>query len=74
VPAGAYYVLADATRIEGDRASVKARNLLRAAGVGAVAGSAFYGGGRGENVLRFCFAKQASELDRACTALRNFGV
>src|ERR1700761_6775036 len=73
-PAGAYYVLADATRIEGDRASVKARNLLRAAGVGAVAGSAFYGGGRGENVLRFCFAKQASELDRACTALRNFGV
>jgi len=74
VPAGAYYVLADATRIEGDRASVKARNLLRATGVGAVAGSAFYGAGRGENVLRFCFAKQASELDRACTALRNFGV
>ena len=72
--AGAYYVLADATRIEGDRASVKARNLLRATGVGAVAGSAFYGPGRGENVLRFCFAKQASELDRACTALRNFGV
>jgi aminotransferase len=74
VPAGAYYVLADATRIEGDRASVKARNLLRATGVGAVAGSAFYGGGRGENVLRFCFAKQSGELDRACTALRNFGV
>jgi aminotransferase len=74
VPTGAYYVLADASRIEGDRASVKARNLLRATGVGAVAGSAFYGSGRGENVLRFCFAKQASELDRACTALRNFGV
>ena len=74
VPTGAYYVLADAARIEGDRASVKARNLLRATGVGAVAGSAFYGSGRGENVLRFCFAKQASELNRACTALRNFGV
>ena len=74
VPAGAYYVLADATRIEGDRASVKARNLLRATGVGAVAGSAFYGAGRGENVLRFCFAKQAAELDRACTALRAYGV
>jgi aminotransferase len=74
VPAGAYYVLADATRIEGDRASVKARNLLRATGVGAVAGSAFYGAGRGENVLRFCFAKQSAELDRACTALRAFGV
>lgn len=74
VPAGAYYVLADASRIEGERASVKARNLLRATGVGAVAGSAFYGAGGGENVLRFCFAKQSAELDRACTALRNFGV
>jgi aminotransferase len=74
VPAGAYYVLADATRIEGDRASVKARNLLRATGVGAVAGSAFYGAGRGENVLRFCFAKQSAELDRACSALQSFGV
>jgi aminotransferase len=74
VPAGAYYVLADATRIEGDKASVKARNLLRATGVGAVAGSAFYGAGGGENLLRFCFAKPSSELDRACTALRAFGV
>jgi aminotransferase len=67
-------VLADASRIEGDRASVKARNLLRATVVGAVAGSAFYGAGRGENLLRYCFAKQAADLDRACTALRNFGV
>jgi aminotransferase len=72
VPAGAYYVLADASRIEGDRASVKSRNLLKATGVGAVAGSAFYGAGRGENVLRFCFAKQTSELDRACKALKSF--
>jgi aminotransferase len=74
IPAGAYYVLADASRIEGDRASVKARNLLRATGVGAVAGSAFYGAGGGENMLRYCFAKQDADLDRACTALRNFGV
>jgi aminotransferase len=74
VPAGAYYVLADATRIEGDRASVKARNLLRTTGVGAVAGSAFYGAGGGENLLRFCFAKQSADLDRACTALRAYGV
>lgn len=74
VPAGAYYVLADASRIEGERASVKARNLLRATGVGTVAGSAFYGAGRGENLLRYCFAKQDADLERACTALRNFGV
>ena len=72
VPAGAYYVLADASRIDGDRASIKSRNLLKATGGGAVAGSAFYGAGRGENVLRFCFAKQTSELDRACKALKSF--
>jgi aminotransferase len=72
VPSGAYYVLADASRIEGDRASIKSRNLLKATGVGAVAGSAFYRAGRGENVLRFCFAKQSSELDRACKALKSF--
>jgi aminotransferase len=72
VPAGAYYVLADASRIEGESASVKARNLLRATGVAAVAGSAFYGDGRGDNLLRFCFAKQSADLDRACAALRNF--
>src|SRR6201996_4817330 len=74
VPPGAYYVLADASSIPGETASVKSRNLLRATGVGAVAGSAFYGAGRGENVLRFCFAKQATDLDRASTALLNFGV
>ncbi len=74
IPAGAYYVLADATRVEGETASLKARNLLRATGVGAVAGSAFYIGGRGENVLRFCFAKQAADLERAATALRAYGV
>jgi aminotransferase len=72
IPAGAYYVLADASSIEGERASVKARNLLRATGVAAVAGSAFYGAGRGEDILRFCFAKQPADLDRACEALLRF--
>jgi aminotransferase len=74
VPPGAYYVLADASGIPGETASVKSRNLLKATGIGAVAGSAFYGSGRGENVLRFCFAKQPADLERACTALKNFHV
>jgi aminotransferase len=74
IPAGAYYILADASRIQGDKANVKARNLLHATGIGAVAGSAFYGPGGGENLLRYCFAKRDTDLDRACTALRNFGV
>jgi aminotransferase len=72
IPAGAYYVLADASRVEGATAPQKARNLLRATGVGAVAGSAFFEGGRGENLLRFCFAKKDADLDRAAKALRAY--
>ena len=71
VPEGAYYVLADATRIAGRTAAQKARTLLAATGVAAVAGSAFFVSGGGENLLRFCFGKQPEALDRACAALRR---
>jgi aminotransferase len=70
-PAGAYYVLADATRLEGKTAAEKARNLLATTGVASVAGSAFFRPGRGENLLRFCFAKQDHDLDDACARLRK---
>jgi aminotransferase len=72
VPDGAYYVLADVTRIPGATARDKARELLRATGVAAVAGSAFFADGRGENLLRFCFAKQQGDLERACESLRRY--
>ena len=52
-------------------AAQKARNLLAATGVASVAGSAFFRPGRGENLLRFCFAKQDHELDEACARLRR---
>jgi len=71
IPDGAYYVLADASRIDGETAAKKARNLLAATGVAAVAGSAFFMQGRGENMLRFCFGKKPEALDRACAALRK---
>jgi aminotransferase len=70
-PAGAYYVLADATHLEGKTAAEKARKLLAATGVASVAGSAFFRPGRGENLLRFCFAKQDHDLDEACARLRK---
>jgi aminotransferase len=70
VPEGAYYVLADASRIVGETAHKKARNLLATTGVAAVAGSAFFTQGRGEDMLRFCFGKKSDALDRACAALR----
>jgi aminotransferase len=71
VPDGAYYVLADSSRIAGENAPAKARALLTATGVAAVAGSAFFVDGRGDNLLRFCFGKRPHDLDRACAALRE---
>jgi aminotransferase len=71
VPAGAYYVLADASSLAGATAKEKARALLRERGVAAVAGTAFFTGGRGENILRFCFAKRDEDLKRACDLLRG---
>ncbi len=70
-PAGAYYVLADATNLPGKTAAQKARNLLAATGVASVAGSAFFRPGHGENLLRFCFAKKDHDLDEACERLRR---
>ena len=70
IPAGAYYVLADASRIQADTSSERARTLLRATGVAAVAGSAFFRPGHGDHLLRFCFGKKSEDLDRACDLLR----
>jgi aminotransferase len=70
IPAGAYYVLADATRVAGATARDKARSLLQSTGVAAVAGSAFFRPGRGEQLLRFCFGKKPADLTRACLQLR----
>ena len=74
IPTGAYYVLADSTRIPGEDAKQKARRLLADAGIAAVAGSAFFaadaaGVNPGENLLRFCFAKKDEELAEACRRL-----
>jgi aminotransferase len=71
VPAGAYYVLAKTTGLKGKTAAEKARYLLSATGVAAVAGSAFFRHGRGEDLLRFCFAKKNADLDEACARLRQ---
>jgi aminotransferase len=70
-PLGAYYILARAAKLPGKKAAEKARNLLAATGVAAVAGSAFFRPGRGEDLLRFCFAKKDAELDEACDRLRR---
>jgi aminotransferase len=74
IPQGAYYVLADVSSVTGATAREKARNLLVQTGVAAVAGTAFFTGGRGEDILRFCFAKRDEDLQRACDALRSYHI
>lgn len=78
VPQGAYYVLADATRIPGGDAKAKARRLLADTGIAAVAGSAFFlssdesGRNRGDHLLRFCYAKKQDQLEEACRRLKAY--
>jgi len=75
VPDGAYYILASAAGLPGKNAAEKARSLLAKTGVAAVAGSAFFapGSGRGEDLLRFCFAKKDEDLVEACRRLGGLG-
>jgi aminotransferase len=71
IPQGAYYVLADISRIPGGSSKEKALNLLQQAGVACVPGEAFYHDDAGENLARFCFAKEDSVLDEACKRIEN---
>jgi aminotransferase len=66
VPQGAYYVLADATRLPGDNGKDRAMHLLRTAGVAGVPGEAFFTGVEGSRYLRFSYAKTDADLDEAC--------
>ena len=70
VPQGAYYVLADCSRLGLPTAREAAMKLLEKTRVASVPGSAFYRGAAGESLLRFCFAKDGAVLDEACRLLR----
>jgi aminotransferase len=69
VPAGAYYVLADASVVPGAHSIEKAMNLLQLTGVASVPGEAFFQDGRGDHLLRFCFAKTDADLADGCERL-----
>lgn len=66
VPSGAYYVLADITRVPGNDDLEKAMHILNKTGVACVPGRAFYHDDGGKNLARFCFAKKPQVLNEAC--------
>ncbi len=72
-PQGAYYVLADISRIPGEGSKAKAMNLLQQCGVACVPGEAFFHDDVGENLARFCFAKEDTVLDEACRRIEKLG-
>jgi aminotransferase len=69
VPQGAYYMLADVSRLGCATAKEAAMLLLEQTRVAAIPGSAFYQGRTGEALLRFCYAKEDAVLDEACQRL-----
>lgn len=74
VPQGAYYVLAEIRRIPGKDSKERAMRLLGGCGVACVPGEAFFANAQdGDNLARFCFAKQDAQLDEACARLERFG-
>ena len=69
IPEGAYYVLADIGGLPGKNSKERAMYLLRQTGVACVPGEAFYHDDSGEDLARFCFAKDDEVLDEACRRL-----
>ena len=70
-PDGAYYVLADATRLGQPDAKAAAMTLLERARVASVPGTSFYADPVGDRLLRFCFAKEDDVLEEAARRLES---
>jgi len=70
-PQGAYYILADVSRLPGKDSKERAMYLLSKTGVASVPGSAFFHGSEGESFVRFCYAKPDDDLRRACERLAD---
>lgn len=66
VPDGAYYVLADITRLGFDDDKEAAMHILETVGIASVPGSSFFASEIGKSVTRFCYAKDWDLLNQAC--------
>ncbi|MGD8280447.1 MAG: aminotransferase class I/II-fold pyridoxal phosphate-dependent enzyme [Gemmatimonadota bacterium] len=80
LPQGAYYVLADFSRLSSEDDTTFAKRLAREAGVAPVPGSSFFGGpdarpegtGGGHTLVRFAFCKRLETLHEASERLTRF--
>ena len=73
IPQGAYYVLADASRLPGRTGKERAMFLLHTIGLAGVPGEAFFSGTDGGQFIRFSYAKIDSDIDDACRRLARLG-
>ncbi|HMI39490.1 MAG TPA: aminotransferase class I/II-fold pyridoxal phosphate-dependent enzyme [Nitrospiraceae bacterium] len=73
IPQGAYYVLADASRLPGITGKERAMSLLETIGLAGVPGEAFFSGPEGRQFIRFSYAKIDSDIDDACRRLARLG-
>lgn len=71
IPQGAYYVLADVSRLPGATGRERALHLLDATGVAGVPGEAFFEGPEGGRFMRFCFAKTDEDLEEAAQRIER---
>lgn len=69
IPQGAYYVLADASRLPGITGKERAMFLLETIGLAGVPGEAFFSWTDGRQFIRFSYAKIDSDIDDACRRL-----
>lgn len=74
IPKGAYYVLANVSRLPGGTGKARAMYLLERTGVAGVPGEAFFSGSVGADFIRFSYAKTDLDLDEACRRLTQAGL
>jgi aminotransferase len=72
-PQGSYYVLADISHLPGRSSKEKAMFILAKTGVAGVPDEAFFHKAQNSQLIRFCFAKEDTDLDEACMRLERLG-
>ncbi len=70
-PEGAYYVLADVSRLGFDDSVDAAMHILEEGGVASVPGTSFYHSESGRDLVRFCYAVEGDKLREAGDRLQS---